>query len=332
MDQLRDATCARRSSHATALAAALLLASSGGARSDGASGAEPRLVGEGTISTIDYEGSATITPDGRALYFVKRPPVPYSWTICVSAWSNGRWGTPEVASFSGRSDDTDPFVSPDGSRLFFASHRATPGASPKRDFDLWVVDKSGEGWGEPRPLPTPVNSDREEQHPSVDAAGNLYFASNRPGAAGVDVFRAAYVDGRYEPPAPLGAAVNTASTETHPAISPDGRTLVFVSNGRPDQPTVPGLPYTRPDLYVSTLGAEGWTAARRLALNSLAAELSPSFSSDGRRLLFVSERGFATEPRERPFTYGELMAGLRSIHNGLGNLYEVEVEALGITR
>ena len=71
--------------------------------------------------------------------------------IVVSTLENGAWTTPEIASFSGRFNDIDPAISPDGRRLFFASNRPTDGGTaPKKDFDLWVVEKTASGWSEPK--------------------------------------------------------------------------------------------------------------------------------------------------------------------------------------
>jgi Tol biopolymer transport system component len=302
----------------------------------------PAMVGRDVISTRDYEGSATLAPDGATLYFAKRPSVAYLWVICVSRLANGRWAPPDVASFSGRASDTDPFVAPSGDRLFFVSNRAAAGSAAgsatasttKADYDIWVVERSGDGWGEPRRLPSPINSERDELHPTVDRDGNLYFASNRPGAAAVDIYRAALVNGHYDDPVRLESAVNSPGLDTQPAISPDGTVLVFASSGRPDQTLLPGMPYARPDLYATTRTAAGWTPARPLAQANVpdAADVSPAFTADGTRLLFVSERGQPTPPRERPPSYRQFMDWLRSVENGLGNIYELRVDATSLDR
>ena len=182
----------------------------------------PRLVGEGVVSTPAYEGAATITPDGRTMYIAKRPAVAYFWVICVSRWTGDGWTAPRVAAFSGRSSDTDPFVSPDGARLFFVSNRDGSGGT-KADLDIWVMDREGDGWGEPRRLGSPVDSPANEMRPTVDRDGTLYFASDRPGSAGVDIYASRFENGRWSAPTRLDSAVNSPRTETHPAISPVGR-------------------------------------------------------------------------------------------------------------
>jgi Tol biopolymer transport system component len=293
---------------------------------------EPRLVGEGVVSTPQYEGSATLTPDGRTLYYAKRPPVGYFWVICMAQRVGDGWGAPAVAPFSGRFDDTDPFVSPDGARLYFVSRRTADGR-PKADHDIWVVERAGDGWGAPRPLPAPINTPHEELHPTVDRDGTLYFASTRPGGQGAtDVYRAeASPGGGYATPTRLDSSINSRGPDTQPAISPDGRSLVFTSIGRADEPLDAGTPYVRGDLYGAVRGASGWSRARRLpdGVNTAAAELAPAFTADGMRLLFVSERG--VERVAGPaLTYRAIVERFSGVRNGLGNVYEVDVRSLAL--
>ncbi|MDF1505922.1 hypothetical protein, partial [Roseisolibacter sp. H3M3-2] len=308
----------------TLLALAPLLAAAHARRAD------VRLVGEGTVSTPAYESAATVAPDGRTLYFAKRPPVGYFSVICVSRLVDGRWTEPEVAEFSGgAASDADPFLSPDGRRLYFASTRRADGA-PRGDHDLWVVERTADGWGEPRPVGGTVNSPGDELHPTVDRAGTLYFASTRPGSRGVDLYRAAPTAAGHDAPVRLDSAINARPVDAHPAISPDGATLVFSSTGRADERLHDGMPYARGDLYVARREGDRWSAPRRLAdgINSPAAESSPRFTPDGARLLFTSERGFAMLPFGRRVSYREHRRGVRGVENGQGNVYEVDARAL----
>src|SRR6476646_1441738 len=50
---------------------------------------EPRLFGEGVISTNDYERGGTFAPDGKSFYFSKRSPNAYFNAICVSYFKGG---------------------------------------------------------------------------------------------------------------------------------------------------------------------------------------------------------------------------------------------------
>src|SRR5215208_2035433 len=100
---------------------------------------EPVLFGEGVLSTGDFESHPAFAPDGKTLYFVKSDPGFTRWTIYVSRHADGRWSAAEVAPFSGKHRDADPFVTADGKRLYFISDRPVEGKA-RTDMDIWVMD------------------------------------------------------------------------------------------------------------------------------------------------------------------------------------------------
>jgi hypothetical protein len=86
-----------------------------------AADAAPSLFVPGVVSTGDSESHATLSPDGRTLYFVKLTPDFAHWTIVVSKRVDGHWSEPVIAPFSGRWDDADLSFSPDGDTIYFVS-------------------------------------------------------------------------------------------------------------------------------------------------------------------------------------------------------------------
>lgn len=271
------------------------------------------LVGPGTISTSENELNSAFSPDGRAMYFTR------------TAGASGRFGVimmsrdsraPAVASFSGRYSDYDPFVSPDGSQLFFISNR------DKRGFDIWVVDRTDSGWGTARNLGAPVNSDGDELYPAVAADGTLYFSScgRRDSRGRCDLYRSRLSHGRYLEPENLGDAINTPASETDAYIAPDQSYLVFAAYGRPDA-------IGDGDLYVSFARDGAWTAPRPFGkeINTSAREYCPIVSPDGKFLYFTSQHGFVDEPQPRALTDAEFRDSLKSVHNGFGNVYRVPI-------
>jgi hypothetical protein len=240
---------------------------------------------------------------------------------------NARWTVPHVADFSGRYADYDPFVAPDGSRLFFISKRPVSGSDPRSDFDMWMVEKEGAGWGTARHLGATVNSDGDELYPAVASDGTLYFSScGRADSRGrCDLYRSRLRDGHYQAPENLGDAVNTPASETDAYVAPDQSYLIFTGYGR----TGAG---NDGDLYLSTRQGDGWSEPRVLAsgINTLAREYCPIVSPDGKYLYFTSQRGFPDLPRGRGLTYPEFRDSLRSVGNGLGNIYRIPLAALGL--
>lgn len=288
---------------------------------------EPAIFGEGVISTRDHESGAAFTPDGKTFFFTKSTPDLSFRVIVVSHFRDGRWGEPAVATFSGRYSDTDPSLSPDGTKLFFASRRPVSGDAPRADSDIWVAERAGAGWGEPKHLDAPVNGDAQETSPSVAADGTLYFSSNRKGGRGAaDIYRARAVGGKYAEPENLGDAVNSPTPEPQVFVTPDGRLLIF-AGARPE-----GRGGT--DLYISRREAGGnWTMAAPLAgeINSQGNESAPRLSPDGKTFYWTSTRGYGfAEQLEKRLTYAELSRRLRSPRNSLGDIYRIDARALGL--
>lgn len=83
-----------------------------------------------------------------------------------------------------------------------------------------------------------------------------------------------------------GEPLNTGCNEGTPFISPDGRFLFFAACERPD-----GMGSC--DIYMSRKMGNSWEKPKNIGqpVNSSAWESQPSFSSDGKTLYFVSNRG-----------------------------------------
>jgi len=285
---------------------------------------EPTIFGEGVISTGDFDSHPAFTADGKTLYFVRSTPTFNLWTILVSHFEKGRWGTPEVAPFSGQHSDADPFITPDGSCFYFISNR--PAGKPKPDLDIWVMEKTVAGWGEPKNVGAPVNSSGSEWYPTVAADGTIYFGSDREGGRGrTDIYRSRLVNGKYTEAENLGDAINTQLNEFEPLIAPDQSFLIFMAGGRADG-------HGGFDLYISYNRQGAWTKPVNLGdkINSSGNEYSPKISPDGRYFFWTSTRGFADKPLEKRLSYQELTNRLRSPRNGLGDIYQIDIDVLGL--
>jgi hypothetical protein len=214
-------------------------------------------------------------------------------------------------------------VSPDGSKIFFGSDRPVPGRTKRdQDFDIWMVEKTGRGWSEARHVEGDINSDEDETFASAAANGTLYFVSGRDGGrAHLAIYRSKLVDGKYQTAEKLKGPVNDPENwSLEVLVAPDESFLLLVPYGRKDG-------YGSFDIYVSEQKDGEWTAPRNLGtkINTHARDYSPRISPDGKYLFWASERGFET-----PKNYRELLDRTRGIMNGWGNIYQIELSAIGL--
>ena len=289
---------------------------------------EPKLFQEGIISTRFDEFGPAFTHDGRTLLFNRSVPRSNLYVILTSTFQNGRWSQPEVAPFSGQYWDFDAVFSPDGSRIFFGSDRPVPG-HPKQDqdFEIWMVNRTARGWGDPVHLDSTVNSDQDETFASSASNGNLYFISAREGGREhLAIYRSKCVNGKYQEAEKLKGPVNDQENSSlEVLVAPDESYLLLVPFGRKDG-------YGSFDIYVSEQHDGQWSAPRNLGpkVNTAARDYSPRFSPDGRYLFWSSERGLGTERPTKPLTTEELETAMRSTLNGWGNIYQIELSAIGL--
>ena len=286
------------------------------------------LFGEGVISTKDDEFGGSFTPDGKTCYFSKSILRFYLDIICYSEYKDGKWQTPRVAPFSGTYRDFDPVLSPDGKKMIFTSNRPVDGKL-KTDYDIWMVEKETDGgWSEPIHLDTTINSSYDEHFASIASSGTIYFSSNRPGALGgegdADFYYSRLENGHYTTAVHLTDSVSTPAYELDCLIAPDESFLLMGAYGRQDG-------YGNYDIYISYRKNGKWTPSRNLGpkVNSAFRDYSPRISPDGRYLFFTSEKDFSTG-KKGVSSYEEFEKKLHSVLNGSGNIYQIELCALGI--
>lgn len=198
-------------------------------------GDTPVIFARGIISSIwGLHSSLAFSPDRTEVYWVPMIDVPgqtYSRDyIHLMKKTGNRWGPPQIASFSGLDgvSDGEPFFTEDGNRLYFNSSRPNPDQGNDRKENIWYVDRTPSGWGEPMPVSQIINRMSMHWQFSVDKKGNIYFASDNPGGLGMqDIYISYLKDGEYEAPENLGANINSAENEMTPFISPEGDFLIY---------------------------------------------------------------------------------------------------------
>lgn len=242
-------------------------------------GRDPQVFAPGIVGGhFQLHSSVGFSPDGSEAYWSEMvPPTTPGYSTgrtMVSRRVNGRWTYPEVATLGSRPMDDVPLVSADGRRLYDMSRRPLPGtvnAAPKEN--IWVAERAGTGWGEPRLLDQAVNALPQHWQFAVDKDGGVYFSSNWKGARGL--FYSPWANGRHAEAVPLGASINANGSEGMPFMAKDGSYLLFSRDM---------------DIWVSFRGADGaWKAPVRLPspINTEDTEICPTVSPDGRYLFFL---------------------------------------------
>lgn len=271
----------------------------------------PALFAPGLVNTGLLTRDLTMTPDGREVYFCQATAGYGHAVILVTRRLGDGWTPPEVAPFSGdpRWTDLEPCVAPDGASLFFYSSRpAAPDGLPAQD--LWVMDRQGDRWGEPRNLGAPVNTDAPEFFPSVAADGTLYFCRADPQTRVHTLYRARRQDGRYLEPEVLPAAANAGRNRFNAWIAPDQSRLIVPVAGQPGN-------HGPVDYWLAVRDPQdNWTGPFNLGPvvnDGAGGAWSPSVSPDGRAFFFMSARA-ATGANPWP----ESWSGLQARHNRPG--------------
>jgi ankyrin repeat protein len=248
-----------------------------------APGLVPERFAPGVISTEKYELNSVFSADGQEFYYAVQTG-PMNWKIMVAKRQDNRWAKAVPAPFSGQYSDVDMAFSADGSKLYFCSNRPLEeNGSAKKDFDIWMVERSGGDWSKPRHAGAVINSKESEFYPSFAKDGTLYFQSTRPDSRGEkDIYLAHPVDGDYKKIENAGDAVNSDLSEGDALISPD-QDFLILSVEKPDG-------FGQGDLYISFKDQDGgWTAPKSMGdqVNSKYHENCPTLSPDGKFLFFT---------------------------------------------
>jgi len=183
---------------------------------DGMQNVEP-VIFESIDSSFN-QGTAGISPDGRYLYFTqwkKENGQTVSFIYFSGKTSNG-WSKPQPLTLVNQQghNSKQPFCSPDGKYLFFASDRT----GGKGGFDIWYAPLLTDGTtGEAVNAGVAINSSANEQAPFYHVgSGTLVFASDRtPTMGGYDLFSSKGSVTEWKAPENMGSPVNSSRDDVY---------------------------------------------------------------------------------------------------------------------
>ena len=173
----------------------------------------------------------TISVTGNEAYFTAQSPLGELSAIIQIRRENKRWSSPKIASFSGKYQDLEPFLTHDGLKLFFASNKPkSPSDTSSADYDIWYVQRESPNadWSDPINVGSPVNTTYNEFYPAVSNNHNLYFTSDPPTSKGKDdIYVSEWKDEAYQEPLSLSDSINSDGYEFNAFIAPDESFIIF---------------------------------------------------------------------------------------------------------
>ncbi|WP_420322444.1 hypothetical protein [Flagellimonas sp.] len=275
------------------------------------------------LKEFDKIRDFTQTKAGDEAYFTIQSANEEVSIITVSQKQENGWESPRIASFSGVYKDLEPFLSPNGLKLYFVSNRPLDNTGAEiKDFDIWFVERNDlkASWSEPVNMGVPVNSEHNEFYPAVAKNGNLYFTYDGPTTMGRDdIFFSKLENGNYQSPEGLSANINSEGFEYNAYISQDESYLLFGGYNREDG-------QGSGDIYISTRNKNGeWSKARPLppGINSRHMDYCPFVDEDNQILYFTSRR--SSSPKTGIKSMDSLSKFLDSYENGNSRLYKTKI-------
>ena len=267
----------------------------------------------------------TISNNQTEAYFTVQSPNEELSGIFKSIKVKEEWQEATLVNFSGKFKDLEPFLSPDGLQLYFASNRPLLVSESKtKDFDIWVVERKTmtEDWSEPRKLGGHINSEHNEFYLSITNSKNMYFTSDRPSGKGKDdVFLSEWSNDGYLTAKSMSSAINTESYEYNAYIAPDESFIVFGGYKRKD-----GL--GSGDLYISYKEDGKWSLAKNMGdtINSKYMDYCPFVNWSTKTLYFTSKRSMLKA--DKKLNNVKFLNEVNSYSNGLSRIYKVDVSTL----
>ncbi len=244
-------------------------------------GDNPEVFAPGIISLGQHEHGFVISPEGNEILYVSTQD---GHVINRLIREEDIWRSPVSASFSNSpGNNMGVRFSTDGSRVYFSSNRPV---EDKKDYNIWIAEKTGDGWSEPVNSGFPLNTDKNEANPSVSGNGTIYFQYFSGSGLKSDIFCSRLENGEYQTPEKLSGTVNTEFNEASPFIAPDESYIMFHS----DRPGGQGYM----DLYICFRESDGtWGEVVNLGepVNTRLSESEPYITPDKKYLFYSNYFG-----------------------------------------
>jgi hypothetical protein len=277
------------------------------------------------ISQYPSVRDVAISANGSEVYFSVQSYQGELSTIIIVNSIDGNYSKPRVANFSGKYHDLEPFLSPDGLRLYFSSDRPLDNKSNElKDYDIWYVERETlkDEWSKAINIGAPINTKDNEFYPSVTLSNNLYFTCDGMMSKGKDdIFMSEYKNGKYEITISLNDSINSVGYEFNAFVSADESFMLYTCYNKEGG-------FGSGDLYISFKNkANQWTKSQNLgkAINSNAMDYCPFVDMKTGILYFTSKRNFVKKQFDKKQTLEEVLKEMTIYENGLSRLYQMDI-------
>lgn len=282
----------------------------------------PTLFADEIISDEFGNRDMAISPKGQELMYTLQYKSGTFSTIVFLRKHEGKWSKPEIASFSGKYNDLEPFYSSDGTRIYFSSNRPVPGQAKPKDYDIWYVQRMGlYDWSEPIQMDAPINSSKNEFYPVITKSGSIYFTREMEGKD-EDIVVCTWNGSFFEEAKSLPDAINSAGPEFNAFVDREENFILYTAYKRPGNI---GLG----DLYISVKKEGVWQPSKNLGdkINDKGLTYCPYVSPNKKYFFFTSSR-WSPPPFTEKQTIQTLKKKLSSALNGYDNIYIMDANEI----
>lgn len=196
---------------------------------------------ETLINSESNDGAASIAADGQTIYMASQRNTTERgdinlWvaTLEGNTWKNVREVGPPINTTKWESQ---PSISPDGKKLFFASNRKGKiGDDDDNNVDIFVSTQFADGrWSEPENLGPKVNMSKYDASPFMSADGaTMYFCSyGRDGKKDLDIYMTEYIGPTakdWSDPKRLPEPINSSANDFFLTVPASGNVMYFTSD------------------------------------------------------------------------------------------------------
>ena len=204
----------------------------------------PAQLVSGIASSSDTTFAPSITANNLNLYFNLGGPGIFSIYIASRSTASDPFPVGvEIPGVNGANENGNPFVTPDGTSLYFYSDHYGAGGVPGELTELVVSQLEGGSFGPPVLIPALDTGEADNVTVSADQR-TIFFGSTRSDPAGVDedvwMSQRSSTSVDWDPPVPV-TEVNSTDSDEPTWISADGCRLYLQSSRGGDS-----------DFYVAT--------------------------------------------------------------------------------